>query len=88
MKAGKATKKLIPIDWFEWTGDYNELFNWLDLFNDDFDNHFLTEGENLKVKTLEGTSYSVPENYIIIRGIKGEYYPCAADVFENSYDRL
>jgi len=41
----------------------------------------------LQVNTLEGTSYEVPNGYIIIRGIEGEYYPCEAKIFDKTHNR-
>ena len=47
-----------------------------------------------QVETLEG-DHEVSEEYIeehggyyIIRGVEGELYPCAADIFEQTYDRV
>lgn len=40
----------------------------------------------LFVKTLEGI-YHVSVGDYIIRGIKGELYPCKPDIFENSYEK-
>jgi len=37
------------------------------------------------ISTLEGTSYDVSKGDWIIRGIKGEFYPCKPDVFEKTY---
>lgn len=42
----------------------------------------------LKIKTLEGTSYEVSKGDWIIRGIKGEFYPCKPDVFESTYEKV
>ena len=39
----------------------------------------------LNVKTLEGNHVASPGDYII-RGVKGELYPCKPDVFEMTYD--
>lgn len=41
----------------------------------------------VKIKTLEGIIKAEPGDYII-KGIKGEIYPCKADVFEASYDEI
>lgn len=38
------------------------------------------------VHTLEGSSYELPEGYWVIKGIKGEYYPCDPDVFKKTYE--
>jgi hypothetical protein len=39
---------------------------------------------NLKIETLEGTM-SVNKGDYIIKGIKGEFYPCRHDIFELTY---
>jgi hypothetical protein len=89
MTNGTAIKKPIPIHWFELdkmsVSCIRELGDWVRSFGDT-KNPFIIEGNTLKVKTLEGSSYDVPEGYIIIRGIKGEYYPCEPNIFQESYD--
>jgi len=37
------------------------------------------------IPTLEGDMVANQGDYII-KGIKGEFYPCKPDIFENSYD--
>lgn len=39
------------------------------------------------VKTLEGEMRADPGDYII-RGVKGEYYPCKPDIFDATYDHV
>lgn len=39
------------------------------------------------ISTLEGDMAAEMPDYII-RGIKGEYYPCKPDVFEASYEEV
>lgn len=39
----------------------------------------------IMVDTLEGVMRADPDDYIIC-GVKGEFYPCKPDVFEQSYD--
>lgn len=93
MEYGTATKKPVLIDWFKWENpkDY-DLADWVESFGDRFEKHFISEGINtinnvkLQVKTLEGSSYDVPEGYIIIRGVEGEYYPCEPKIFEKTYN--
>ena len=41
--------------------------------------------ECVHIKTLEGDHRADP-NDMIVRGIKGELYPCKPDIFEASYD--
>ena len=40
----------------------------------------------ITVETLEGRMRADPLDWII-RGIKGEYYPCKPDIFEATYER-
>lgn len=44
-----------------------------------------TRNKVFGVKTLEG-DYQVKESDYIIKGIKGEYYPCRQDIFEETYE--
>ena len=39
------------------------------------------------IDTLEGP-HIVSFNDFIIRGIKGEYYPCKPDIFEATYEKV
>lgn len=41
----------------------------------------------LLIVTLEGTMTADPGDWII-RGIRGEYYPCKPDVFEKTYEHV
>lgn len=45
-----------------------------------------TKVEKIYVQTLEG-KMEISEGDYIIKGIKGEYYPCKPDVFKESYER-
>lgn len=40
---------------------------------------------NLTIETLEGNHIALPGDFII-RGVKGEYYPCKPDIFEQTYE--
>jgi hypothetical protein len=39
------------------------------------------------IPTLEG-EHIANENDYIIRGVKGEFYPCKPDVFELTYEKI
>jgi len=39
------------------------------------------------IKTLEGNMHVVPGDWII-RGVKGEFYPCKPDIFEATYEKV
>lgn len=45
----------------------------------------LTDGGGVEIKTLEGTMLASPGDWII-RGVKGELYPCKPDIFEATYE--
>jgi hypothetical protein len=40
---------------------------------------------HVDIKTLEGTMRGVVGDWII-RGVKGEFYPCKPDIFEATYE--
>ena len=43
--------------------------------------------KNLIIETLEGPMTVSPGDWVI-RGVKGEFYPCKPDVFEKSYEAI
>jgi len=46
------------------------------------------DGSNdLYIKTLEG-NMKVEDGDYIIKGVKGEFYPCKPDIFEMTYERI
>lgn len=40
----------------------------------------------IDIETLEGVMTASPNDYII-KGVKGEFYPCKPDVFEQTYEK-
>ena len=45
------------------------------------------DGKNWYVITLEGT-LNISDGSWIIKGIKGEFYPCEPDIFEKTYEEV
>lgn len=43
------------------------------------------EGDSIFIDTLEGAMEAKKEDYII-KGVKGEFYPCKPDIFEATYE--
>jgi len=39
------------------------------------------------IETLEGKMFAKPGDYII-KGVKGEFYPCKPDIFEQTYEKV
>lgn len=52
-----------------------------------FPNIPLCNWEGVMIQTLEGIM-EISDGDYIIKGIKGEYYPCKPDIFEESYERV
>ena len=86
----QAQKKPVVIDFIEINVNTTpeEIKSWVESFNQKFEDYFDDNGNTLKVKTLEGTSYDVTTSDVIIRGVKGEYYPCKKDIFEETYETI
>lgn len=92
----KYKKKPVIIDAVQWTGkNHREMFDFLtqDTFSEEsmkvtgdhfYIDHSKVEG-GLIIKTLEGEHLATIGDYII-RGVKGEYYPCKEDIFHQSYE--
>lgn len=75
-------KKPVHVDALQFDGhNFNECREFIG--SDNFDNTL----NYPNVKTLEGTMKVSPGDWII-RGVKGEYYPCKPDVFVATYDAV
>ena len=68
-------------------GDYDmdEFQNWAT--DNGFTNFESDRDEGIVVHTLEGEMKGEPGDWII-KGIKGEFYPCKPDIFEATYERV
>ena len=51
------------------------------------DNSFISQEGKMMIKTLEG-SLTATKNDWIIKGIRGEFYPCKPDIFEATYEKV
>ena len=86
----KYRKKPVVIDAVLYSGYngnglvFDEAPEWFTDAICDYTVVFDDSDEQLKIKTLEGTMIVSPGDYII-RGVKGEIYPCKPDIFEMSY---
>ena len=84
----KATKKPVTIEAVKWDGENSEeiiAFCGDSAFTAVESQMGQTETEELYIKTLEGNHHASIGDYII-KGVKGEFYPCKPDIFENTYD--
>lgn len=79
-------KKPVEIHAVQWTGDnFSEIADFVGAENlvcigrcEDLD---------LNIYTLEGNHHAEVGDWII-RGIKGEFYPCKPDIFEQTYEEV
>ena len=88
----KFRKKPIVIEAVQWTGEnLREIIDFTRLNStamkwtwEEFSAVVAKEG--LKIFTLEGPLQASVGDWII-RGVKGEFYPCKSDIFEATYDK-
>lgn len=71
-------KKPVVVEAVQWTGFNRDEIR--EFCNPGFD-HDLT----LYIDTLEGTHRARPDDWII-KGVKGEFYPCKPDIFEATHE--
>jgi len=87
----RATKKPVTIDFIEWTGEnLKEVINFTGRNESSADwswGYFeeVVKIAGLKIFTLEG-SHIATIGDLIIKGVKGECYPCKPDIFALTYD--
>ena len=88
----KYRKRPVIIEAIEWTGsNLKEIIEFTSLNESVKDlswNEYekLVNEKGLKIFTLEGTMMASVGDYII-KGIKGEVYPCKPDIFKASYEK-
>ena len=97
----KYIKKPVVIEALQWNGNnQRSMFDFLtnnakeneritleeDNFRIDLVNGSCQIG-NLIIKTLEGEILASIDDYII-KGIKGEFYPCKPDIFKATYEAV
>lgn len=78
---GHYRKKPVVIEAVQYTGpNFDEMETFVD-----GDAEF-RDGE-LLIATLEGPLRAAPGDWII-KGVKGEFYPCKPDIFEATYEKV
>lgn len=85
----KVRKKPVVVEAVQFTGttdSANQILGWIGSCGADAwreDN--VDPAKGLVIYTLEGNHLATPGDYII-KGIKGEFYPCKPDIFHDSYE--
>ena len=84
----KFRKKPVVIEAIQFNGDSDEVIFWLGEnspnSSDVFD--FISD-QLIEIHTLEGVMKCSKGDWII-KGVKGEFYPCKPDIFEATYERV
>ena len=77
-------KKPVVIEAVLWNGvKVSEVTDWIsEAFHND---NIMRYGDKVIIKTLEGNMIANPGDYII-KGVKGELYPCKPEIFEQTYE--
>lgn len=90
----KYRKRPVVIDAIQWTGEnQREMWDFLTGRTNDYmsasgDNFYIDHSKikgGLVIKTLEGEHLASIGDYII-KGVKGEFYPCKPDIFEMTHE--
>jgi len=90
----KYRKKPVIIDAIQWSGNSNKLevetFVGRELKSELESETAYLAGQgpphfSLMIPTLEGNMKAMPNDWII-KGVKGEFYPCKPDIFEATYE--
>lgn len=80
----KYRKKPVVIEAVQWSG--NNLNEILDFMKDKQPNYYEDDEKKLlTIQTLEGNMIASVSDYII-KGVKGEFYPCKPDIFKQTYE--
>lgn len=80
----KYRKKPIEIEAIQYTGkNMREIVTFTNCT--EIEDDFLTS--ELIIKTLEGNMHASVGDWII-KGVKGEFYPCKPDIFEMTYEEV
>lgn len=89
----KFRKKPIEVEATQWTGtNSGEIKQWVGL-KDNGESYFLLPEEVFGYWNTPGIYDKLHDTWVhvfpgqwIIKGIQGEFYPCANDVFKSSYE--
>ena len=89
---GRYRKKPVIVEAFKWTGgiDQEEDPEWIVSALKANEARILngcTPDVVLQIDTLEGKMIALQGDYII-RGVKGEIYPCRNDIFAATYEKV
>ena len=77
----KYRKKPVVIEAIQYDGTVQDIVDFVGLENTEMNE----EMTKLYIKTLEGNMLVSHGDYVI-KGVKGEFYPCKPDIFKKTYE--
>jgi len=84
----KARKKPVVIEYLilenESDDAHNRVLDWIH-GNAGLDAANRVRPDGVRINTLEGAMYASVGD-VVIRGVKGEFYPCKPDIFAATYE--
>jgi len=82
----KYRKKPVVIEAVQFTSDTkDQVFHFVTCTH--YAQHDEDSNPELVISTLEGDMIAVLGDWII-KGVKGEFYPCKPDIFEQTYEKV
>lgn len=81
--AKRFRKKPVTVEAIQFNYNYTEIATFLSGSKFSYN----TLKHRVFIETLEGTMEATPSDWII-KGVKGEFYPCKPDIFEASYEAV
>lgn len=83
----KYRKKPVVIEAIQWGGTFKSYHEVCEFVGASLQNNHCgqPEPQEIYIETLEGTHTAKAGDWII-KGIKGECYPCKPDIFEATYE--
>lgn len=80
----KYRKKPVVIEAVQWTGNnLEEIIIFMGVGMEAKEDFFFEK--EITIRTLEGEMTAQKDDWII-KGVKGEFYPCKPDIFEQTYE--
>lgn len=83
----KFRKKPVVIEAVQFVGGADSARAMLEFIGNDRFACWLHNPDAIAIETLEGRMIASPGDWII-KGIKGECYPCKPDIFEATYEAV
>lgn len=80
-------KRPVEIQAVQWTGENEDEIKEFVGEKATFMTWYTVQKPDLMIHTLEGYHRASIGDYVI-RGVKGEFYPCKPDIFEETYEEV